>query len=142
MTDLLMRIAFVLLIPTMVLAWRHSKLVAFAIAIPFVVNIYVLRTGIDLPVEHPARVLTPAISAMLGFAEAYAEGRHGKTISRACLLGVLTFALGGADIAALPTFKLLHGWYPIWMSILVSLTMIAVSTVPERRFPWLISSLQ
>jgi hypothetical protein len=140
-TDFAIRLALALLIPAMGLSWRHSKLVALAIAIPFAANIYVMRTGIDLPVEHPARVLVPAISAMLGFAEAYAEGRHGKTISRACVLGILAFALGIADIAALPTFAVLRGWYPIWMSILVSITMIAVSTVPQRRFPWLISSM-
>lgn len=141
MYDLLARIALAMLIPAMVLSWRHSKLVSAAIAVPLFANLYVVATGAVLSVEHPARVLIPAVSAALGFAEAYATGWNGKEISRPCLLGILTFAIGGADIAALPTFAVLHGWSVPWLSIIVCLAIIAVATTPKGKISWLISSI-
>lgn len=132
-----LRFALALFIPAAVLSWRHSKLVALAIAIPFVANVYVMCTGVVLSAEHPSRVLVPVVSAMLGFAEAYAEGRHEQRLSRACVLGLLVFALGGTDVLALPTFAVFDSWYPVWVTMLVCPVLIVVAAIPERKLPWL-----
>jgi len=75
MADLIWRLSIALLIPAAVAAWRHSKIVSIAVTWPLLANLYVVVRALELPVEHPARVLVPAISAALGFAELYAEAR-------------------------------------------------------------------
>jgi hypothetical protein len=140
MYDLVTRIALAMVLPSAILSWRHSPIVSLAIAIPFFANIYVSATGIVLPVEHPARVIVPIASMVLAFAEGYAEGKHKQGLTRAALLGGLVFGSGLADIAALPMFALLHGWAVPSLQILVCLAIVAVCTIPRRRFPWMISS--
>jgi len=131
----LWRTAIALLLPAAVLVWRHSKIVALAIAWPLVANLYIVARNIDLSVEHPARVLVSAISAALGFAELYAESAHGKPHSRAAILGLLVFSSGIGDIAALPTFAVLHEWAMPPLQILVCLALIFISTW-KGRFRW------
>lgn len=138
--DLATRIALALVLPAAVLSWRHSPIVSLAIAIPFLANVYVLATGVVLPVEHPARVIVPVASMVLAFAEGYAEGKHKQGLTRAALLGGLVFGCGMADLAALPMFAILQGWAAPGIQIVVCLAMIAVCTIPKRRLPWLISS--
>jgi hypothetical protein len=106
-----------------------------AILWPFAANIYIVARGIDLAVEHPARVLVSAISAALGFAELYAESRDGNRFSRAAILGLLVFSSGVADIAALPTFAVLHEWALPPLQCLVCLALIIISTW-KGRFRW------
>jgi hypothetical protein len=141
MNDSLVRVAFALLLPTAVLVWRHSKIVALAIALPLLANVYEMQSSIALAVEHPARVLVPASSMALAFAEFYAEARDGRQWSRPAMLGILVFSSGAADIAALPTFRLLGEWAVPPLAILVCAALIVVSAWPKRRVPWVSSSL-
>ncbi len=140
MNPYLWRLAIVLLLPAGVKAWQHSKIVSLAILWPLVANLYVDMRGIELAVEHPARVLVSAISAAFGFAEMYAEARDGQRFSRAAILGLLVFSSGAADIAALPTFAMLHEWALPPLQILVCGAIIIVSTW-KGRFRWESSSL-
>jgi hypothetical protein len=141
MNAFLLRTAVALLLPAAILALRHSKIVAVAIVWPLLANLYVLRTGVALNIEHPARVLVPAISSALGFAELYAEAREGNRFSRPAILGVLVFASGAADIAALPAFALLHEWAVPYVQIVVCSALIVISLWPKRRVPWVSSLL-
>jgi hypothetical protein len=135
MNDFLWRLSIILMLPAAVAVWRHSKLVALAIAWPLAANIYIVARSIDLSVEHPARVLVPAISAAMGFAELYSESAHGKRFSRAAILGLIVFSSGGADIGALPTFSVLHEWAVPPIQCLVCLALVFVSTW-KGRFRW------
>ena len=136
MNELLWKAAAALLLPVVVIVWRHSKIVALACLVPLAANLYVLRSGIELATEHPARVLIPAVSMALGFAELYAEARDGHRWSRPALLGLLVFASGGGDIAALPTFRLLGEWAVPLLQIAVCVALIVVSVWPKGRFTW------
>ena len=129
----LWRFAAALLLPVAVLVWRHSRIVAIATAWPLAANVWVMRASIELAVEHPARVLVPAISAMLGFAELYAEGREGRRFSRRGVLGALVFASGVADIGALPTFALVHEWTVPVVQTTVLFAMAATAAWPKER---------
>jgi len=135
MADLIWRLSIALLIPAAVAAWRHSKIVSIAVTWPLLANLYVVVRALELPVEHPARVLVPAISAALGFAELYAEAREDRRFSRSAILGLLLFSSGGADIAALPTFALLHEWAVPSLQCLVCLAICFIATW-KGRFRW------
>ncbi|MBK9263070.1 MAG: hypothetical protein IPM54_25110 [Polyangiaceae bacterium] len=140
MNAFLLRTAVALLLPAAILAARHSKIVALAIGWPLAANLYVSLSGVELAIEHPARVLVPAISSALGFAELYAEARDGHRFSQPAILGLLVFASGAADIAALPAFAVLNEWAVPYIQIVVCTALIIVSLWPRRRLPW-ISSL-
>jgi hypothetical protein len=140
MNDFLWRLGAALLLPAAVVAVRHSKIVSLAIAWPLAANLYVALSGIELAIHHPARVLVPAISSALGFAELYAEARDGHRFSQPAVLGLLVFASGAADIAALPAFALLHEWAVPYVQIAVCAALIVISLWPKRRLPW-VSSL-
>ena len=136
MTDFLWRLSIALLLPAAVAAWRHSKLVSLAIIWPLIANAYVVARGIELATAHPSRILVSAISAALGFAELYAEARDGNRFSRPAILGVLVFSSGVADIAALPTFALLHEWALPPLQCLFCGVLIVVSTWKKGGFRW------
>jgi hypothetical protein len=141
MNDIVARLSVIALLPAAMLAWKHSKIVSAALLLPFFASIYVAARAIELPVEHPVRVLLPAISMAFGFAEGYAEWRQTNHVSRAYALGAIAFMSGLADIAALPTFAAIDGWGVPYLQILFCLAVVAISTIPQRRIPWLISSL-
>ena len=129
----LVRIAIALLVPAMVFSWRHSRLVALAIAIPFVANIIDPMLGPSLEPNHPARVAVPLASAALGFVAAWRESED----TPAFWLGAITAALGLADVVA-PLYFVIHSaWYPVWMNAAVAVVFVLIS---KGRFPWLTSS--
>lgn len=139
MNDILSQLAIFLLLPAAVAAWKHSRIVSTALVWPLVASLATVVNGTDLAIEHPARLWVPFVSMLLGFAEVYAEGKYGDGVSRALLLGALVVASGMADLAQLPAFKYLEGWAVPPLQILGCFGIIAVSTLPKRRIPWLTS---
>ena len=130
----LVRIAVALFLPAIAFSWRHSRLVALAVAIPFVANVVEMSTGPSLPPDHPARVIVPLVSSALGFVAATREGRDGRRVSTAFALGAITAALGVTDIIAVFYFKVRSEWYPVWMNAAACLAFVLIS---KRRLSWL-----
>ncbi|HMY19714.1 MAG TPA: hypothetical protein PKA58_25485 [Polyangium sp.] len=135
MSALLLRVVVALLIPAMAFSWRHSRLVAAAIAVPFVANLVDAMLGPSLPPDHPARVLVPIMSALLGAAAAC---RAQRSASHEFVLGYITAGLGLANVVALPYFAACNHWFPVWLSAVSSLGFVWLSLLPERSIPCLL----
>lgn len=132
------KIATALLLPAAALSYRHSKLVSAACAVPMLVTLLVLQGMVDMSSEaHPLRFLVPLASMALAFVALIVESRAGRTKSRAAAMALLVFASGGGDVAALPTFRLLHEWAVPPLQICICVTLILISVWPKGwKEPW------
>lgn len=138
MNPWLLRLAVALFLPAIAFSWRHSRLVAAALTVPFVANLVDMLGGPSLPPEHPARVLVPLISAALGFGAAWHADRDGwRAVSPAFVLGTLTAAIGILDVFAGPYFVARSEWFPLWMNACMCLLFVVVA---KGKLPCLTSS--
>ncbi len=122
-------------------AARHSWVVTLAIACPVAANFYVMRTHIELAVDHPARVIVPILSAVLGFSKLFAEASRGRRSSRPALLGLVVFVSGVLDVLALPASAKINEWIVSPLQYIACALLLGCSLLPEWRFRWFSSAL-
>lgn len=130
MNDWRVRLALALLVPAMFYTWKTSRLVALAIAIPFVANVVELLGATSLSDEHPARVVVPLVSALLGFVAAMRDDVAEFPGTVPFQLGCVTAGLGIVDALAPKYFAISSAWYPVWMNAVACVAFIVIS---ERK---------
>lgn len=117
--------------------YSHRVAFAFVVALAIVAPLELSGAASHLEANHPLRLALPVILGALAYSEMYACGSSWPRLSRAYVMGLLTFALAGVDVAALFFHALGGAWIVPGFTVLVCVLICAVALVPEGRISWL-----